>query len=271
MDNPIFIIVAVFIVAVLVGGFLLRRKRAKQAQELVAARGWRYEKSDLGVLDAYPQLFPLNGGTGLGVGALTGGRSSTRTNERQARDVVYLTAGDYPGHSFTCRYVTEERGSDNQTSRQTHNWHVVGLELPVPFPNVTIRRRRRLDAIENKLTKPVEFPMPEFTAAYTVHSEHPPAALDLITPDTVQWLLSQEVKNEIVLEDNHIYIYAKGQQKVDNIDPMLALLTGFLDRIPPAAWQKAQGEYPRPQRMRFGEVDVGQIVNVVKGLRKPQE
>lgn len=272
MNSIIFVVVVVFIVASLAGGIVLRRKRAKQAQEFVESRGWRYAKSDIGVLDSYPQLFPLNGGMDIreSMGQQSGLNFGGR-NERDARNVIYLNAGNYAGHSFTCHYVTAERGSDNETSKQTHNWHVVGLELPVPFPNMTIRRRRKLDRLENKITKPVEFPMADFNAAYTIHSEHPPAAMDLITPDTAQWLMAQELKNEIVLEDDRIYVYAKGQQKVENIDPMLALLTGFLDRIPQTAWQKAQGEYPRPRRMRMGPVDVSQIADVVRGLRKPQE
>lgn len=268
MDNLVYIVAGV-IVLIIGGGAILRLKRAKKTREFAQSRGWNYEKSNATVIAGYPQLFPFSEGSAAASGR--SGISIGSSGDGDARDVLSFTAGRYPGNSFMYTYTTKERDSNNESSSQNHKWHIVGLELPLPLPNITIRRRRKLDAIENKLTKPVEFPMPEFNAAYTVHSEHPPAAMDIITPDTASWLIAQGVKNKIVLEDNRIYTYAKGAQKPENIDPMLAALTGFLDRIPEVAWQKAQGEYPRPQRVRMRVLDIGQIAGAIKDYRQSKQ
>ncbi len=113
--------------------------------------------------------------------------------------------------------------------------------------------------------------MEDLNAAYTIRSEHPPAAMDIITPDTARWLIDQELKNPIVLQDHHLFTYAKGHQKVEAIDPMLAVLTGFLGRIPQQAWQKAQGEYPRPERKRTVPVNLERIVDAVRGYRETRD
>lgn len=268
MEYPIFIIVALIIVATIVGRFVRDRKRRKQteeqAQQLAQSRGWRYVESDIGILDSYSLLPPLSGED-----------SGGSRNQFDARHVIFLTAGDYPGHSFTHYHTANYTDSDGDSKRDTSRKHVVGLELPVPFPNVTIRSRRRSDRVFNKLnkvfntkTKPVEFPMEEFNAAYTVHSEHPPAALEIITTDTARWLIEQDLKDEIVLQDHLIVIYKDGYQQVENIDSMLAVLTGLLTRVPQEAWQKAQGEYPRPKRYHYSDaVNLNKIADAVKDYR----
>lgn len=246
MESILVVIVAIVIAAIIVGGFVMRRRRAKQTEAFAQERGWRYEKSDATVLSAYPQVFPFyaEGRSTSKPGISLGG--SGRSDD--AQNVMYLNVGDYPGHSFTYNYSTRDTDSDGDTSTKQHYWHVLGVELPVPFPHLTIRRRRKLDALENRLTKPVELPHPGLSAAYTIHSEHPPAAFDVVTPEMAQWLLAQQFKTEMVLQDTRLFVYAKGKQKLENIEPMVAQLAGFLSQIPAVAWQKAQGEYPRPQR-----------------------
>ncbi len=83
MDSALIIFVVIFIAVAMGGGFFLRQKRAKQAREFAESRGWRHEKSDLGVLDTYPQLFPLNGGDSIESG-----------RNLDARDVIYLSSGE---------------------------------------------------------------------------------------------------------------------------------------------------------------------------------
>ena len=268
MNNALFIGIAVFIFVVAVGGFVVRARNAKKAREFAAARGWRYEKSDVGILGSYPQLFPFYSQTG---GRGKPGLSFGDSDQGEARDVLYFNAGDFFGHSFTYTYTTHEQNSDNETSTKKHYWHVVGLELPTPFPSLIIRRRRKLDALENRLTKPVEFPQADLNAAYTIHSEHPPAAFDIVTPQMAEWLVHEEFRNEMVLQDHKLYVYKKGRQKLDNVDPMLKQLTDFLAHIPAAVWQKTQGEYPRPQRVNYVQsLDLGQMKAAYDEWRESQ-
>lgn len=249
MEKLIIGVVAVAILTIIVGGAVMRARRAKQTEKFAQERGWRYERADATILGQYPQLFPFYSQGRSRPGISFGGGGSND----DAQNVLHLNVGGYPGHSFTYTYTTYDTDSDGDSSTQNHYWHVVGVELPEPFPQLTIRRRRRLDALENRFTKPVEFALPELNAAYTIHSEYPPAAYDVVTPATAQWLLAQQFKGEIVLQDTRLYVYAKGKQKLENIDPMVAMLSEFISLIPPAAWHKAQSEYPRPQRPLLSE------------------
>lgn len=268
MDNALFIGIAVLILAVIVGGYVFRARAAKKTREFAAARGWRYEKSDLGVLDSYPQLFPFYSESG---GRGKPGLSFGETRDDDALDVLYFTVGEFPGHSFTYTYTTHERDSNNEPSTTRHYWHVVGVDLPVPFPMLTIRRRRKMDALTNRSTPPVEFAQADLNAAYTIHCEHLPAAFDIVTPQMGEWLVREQFRTEIVLQDHKLYVYKKGRQKIDSIDPMLKQLTDFLAQISPATWQKTQGHYPRPHRIHHVQsLDLGRMKAAYDEWRESQ-
>ena len=268
MENAFFIAIGGIVLVSIVGGYVLRKRRAKQTEEFAKQRGWRYVPSEVGILDSYPQTFPFysEGGSRSKPGLSIGDSS-----QGGAVDLMHLNTGDYAGHSFTYTYRTHGTDSDNNSTSTDHNWHVVGLELPVPFPNLTIRRRRKLDALGNALTKPLDFASPELTAAYTIHSEHPPAAFDIFTPEMIQWLVGEQFRDEMVMQDHCVYVFRKGKQKLEAIDPMLGQLSGFLNRIPAEAWQKAQGEYPRPQRVRkVDALDLNQMKAAYQEWRESQ-
>jgi len=268
MDPIIIFGVAALILVIAIGGAVRRARNSKKVQGLAAERGWRYEKSDAGVLSTYPQLFPFYS---HGEGRSKPGISFGDRVSGEARDVLYLTEGEYSGQSFTYTYTTYERDSDGDTSSKKHYWHVVGFELPTAFPNLTIRRRRKLDFFENKLTKPVDLPYSELNSAYTIHSEHAPAALDIVTAAMAQWLVREQFRAEIVLQDRRVYVYTKGRQKIENIDPMVKQIIDFLAHIPQEAWQKTRGEYPQPQRVKYVEsLDLNQMKSAYDDWRESQ-
>lgn len=267
--EPIIIFgVAALILVVAVGGAVMRARNSKEVQALADERGWRYEKSDARILSSYPQLFPFYS---QGQSRSKPGISFGDSDSGEARDVLYLKAGEYSGQSFTYTYKTHETDSDGDTSTKNHYWHIVGFELPTSFPNLTIRRRRKLDLFENKLTKPVDFPYPELNSEYTIHSEHAPAALDIVTAEMAQWLVREQFRAEIVLQDRRVYVYTKGRQKLENIDPMIKQISDFLAHIPEVAWQKTRGEYPQPQRVKYVEgLDLGQMKSAYDDWRESQ-
>lgn len=89
-----------------------------------------------------------------------------------------------------------------------------------------------------------------------------------MTPEMVQWLVDGLFQHELVLQDQRIYVFSQGRQKLANIDPMLSQLTGFLSRIPAEVWRKAEGEYPRPDRVQiFDALDLGKMKDAYKDWR----
>lgn len=251
MDQlPFFIFMAGIvgvITALSVGRSVLRRRRAARAKDFAQERGWGYEPVNDLVLEGYPQVYPFysQGRSTSKPGLSIGGNNRSDS----ARDVLRFMVGDYPSESFTYTYVTYDSGSDGGSSAQHSYWHVLGLELPVPFPHLTIRRNRKFKIGARSLPERVDFPDPALTAAYAIHCEYPAAAFDLITPATAQWLVAEEFQDEMVLHDNRLFVFRKGKQDLERLDAMIGMLTGFLSRIPAEAWRKAQGEYPRPQRI----------------------
>lgn len=269
MNNILLFVAVGVILAVIIGGIVFRKvqrtRAAKQAEQFAQQRGWRYVASDNSVLTSYPQLFPF----------YVSGRSTSRpgtsfgdSSTDEARDVLHLKSGEYPAQSFTYSYTTYDEDSGKSSSAKTRLWHIVGLELPVPFPSLIVRRRRRLELPQARLTKPVELPSADLNAMYSVHSEHQPAAFEIMTPEMVQWLLTEQFQDEMVLQDHRLYVFSKGRQRLENIDLMLTQLSGFLSRIPAEAWQKAQGEYPRPARVQmFEALDLSKMTDAYKEWR----
>lgn len=269
MNNNLVFVIAFVIVAMIIGSIVLRKvksnKAAKQAEQFAMERNWRYASSDTNLIKSYPQLFPFYvSGESTSRPGISFGDSSTGV----ARDVLYFQSGENAGHSFTYTYTSHDTDSDNTSSTKNHFWHVVGLEIPVPFPNLIVRRRRKLDMPQSRLTKAVQLSSPELNSLYSVHSEHHPLVVDVMTPEMVQWLVDGQFQDEMVLQDRRIYVFSKGRQKLANIDPMLSQLNGFLSRIPAEVWQKAGGEYPRPDRVQmFDSLDLGKMKDAYKDWR----
>ena len=270
VDNTLLVVAVCVIFALVIGGIVFRRvkstRAAKQAQQFAAERNWRYVTSDSGVVANYPQLYPF----------YVSGRSTSRPgiglrsgSADDCRDVLYFRSGEYPGQSFTYTYTTYDEDSDKSSNPKHHFWHIVGLELPIPFPNLILRRRRKIELPQARLTQPIELPSTELNSLYAVHSEHHPAALDLMTPEMIEWLVDGRFQNEMVMQDRHLFVFNKGRQKLENIDPMLAQLNGFLSRIPQEVWQKAQGTYPRPTRVQMVEsLDLGKMKDAYNEWRE---
>lgn len=268
MEKYIIAAATIVILTIIAARFVAKKRQGQKLMAFAEERGWRYEKSDATILDSYPQLLPFYA---EGRSSAKPGLSFGGGRDDDAQDVMYFNAGQYPGHSFTYAYTSYDRDSDGSTSSQVRPWHVVGLELPLPLPQMIIRRRRKLDALESRLTKPIEFSHPGLAEAYTVHAEHPPAAIDIMTPEMAQWLVAEQFAPEMVMQDHRIYVYTKGVQKTENIDPMIAQLSGFLARVPAHVWQKAQGEYPRPERiLKVDRLDLGMMKDAYQQWRKEQ-
>lgn len=251
MEKYIIAIVAVFIVTVMVVKFVRGRGQEKKIAELAEQRGWSFAHRDDQLLWRYPELFPLSEG-----------------REQTVRNLLTFTVDGnmYSSFDFTSTGSTTTSSNDDD-STSTSRYHVVGVNLPVPLPELTIRARRRLDALENKLTKPEPID-PEFDQTWTVHGECSPATMAIMSAQQREFINVHDKKTRIVIQDDVLFTYRSGRQTVENIDEMIALLTGFMNRIPSDVWQAAQaGSYPRPVRTRSAfRVDLDQVANAAKNL-----
>lgn len=270
LDSPIFVVlVVVAVVAIGAGVLLMRRAKGKKFEAFAAERGWRYEPRDREQLVfQYPEVYPF------GVGQAQEGKGRVCSN------ILHLTDGDIAGQSFDYSY-TGLKGSaafglsDDELERalrkaedselEKKHFHVVGIRLPQPLPQLTVRPKVSINAMPGGAGQRVQFESSQFNGAWIVNSEYPRAAHDVMHPRMMEWMLAQDPKVNLSIEDSVLFAVREGTQKLENIDQMLALLTQFVDQVPEHVWQKAQGEYPRPQRQRTTSTGMGSLLRAAKG------
>lgn len=195
------------------------RRRRTALQEYAAARGWDYQGSAQGLAGRFTSE-PFNAG-----------------RSRRATDAL---TGDFHGRhaaSFDYQYVTG--GGKDST---THYFHVVCLHLPTALP----RLRFDPDGLGASLAtffggEDIQFESEEFNRAWRVRSDGPPQyAYDFVHPRMMETMMHQGiVGHSITVEGEDIYLYARGRQRIDRIDPRLAVLSSIVDQIPRHLWLKA--------------------------------
>lgn len=211
------------------------KRRRKAVAEFAAERGWEHhEEASRDFLHTLPDTYPFAGGNDQGVTNL-------------------LIDGTLM--SFDFHFWTETTTSDDTSSKVP--FHVVLLPLPAPLPRVQISTKRGAQRQGGAL----RFESAAFNKSWLVYSEHPQAAYDVLHPRLMEWL--QERKGNFVIQDERIYYWVRGTQDVTAIDAIASDLRAFVEQIPAHVWQKAQGEYPRPQR--YSPVaDLGRFVESVR-------
>jgi len=234
VDSAPFVIVLIVVVAAVIGGIaaLNAHRQRKRFQEYAAQRGWDYTPSEHSLARSFPQVDPFGSGS-----------------SRRCTNVLRYRVGEYSGCSFDYSF-TVSRGSGTNRSSTTYRFHVVSFDLPHPLPRLTLRPEGMFDGVAKFFgSQDVQFESEEFNRAWFVQSEHLPAAHDLIHPRMMGWLLEPAQRGaSFVIEDGILFTFLKGRQNLENVDPLIDRLAGLFGHVPEFVWQKAQGEYPRPER-----------------------
>lgn len=242
MDNNLLIvIVVVFIIAVVGYRFYRGRAQRRELEGYAKSRGWSYAAHDSSLGGRYLTLFPFAAG-----------------DSNRFENVVRFQDDSRTVESFDYQFT--ETATSSEDSSTTTRFHVVGLELPQPIPQLQVRRASRIPLNLGVL----KFESEQFNKRWMVQGEHPAAAHDIIHQGMMEWLLTQDGTFPIALQDTLVFTFVEGRQKTERIDEMLAFLKDFVERIPNHAWQKAEaGEYPRPKRYQMTN-DLGTFVRAAK-------
>lgn len=224
---PFFLIVLI-VLAGLVAAVVTGVRRTRQVKEFAEQRGWEFIGTDRSLPRTFPRVAPF------GIGS-----------DRRASDTLRYNVRGRHGYSFTYTYTT---GSGEDETTHTH--HVVSLDLPHPLPRLVLRPETTMSRMGKLIgMQDVQFESEDFNRAWIVQSEHLPGAHDILHPRMMEWLLQVQPRN-IVIEDETMYVWSRGQQVLEIIEPWIRFMLDFEDLIPAFVWQKAQGEYPRPSRER---------------------
>lgn len=226
MDEGPFVFLAIFpflmpllmigvVILIFVLSFRAARKRRAAAQAYAAGRGWTYTQQ-------VPLLTERWRGSPFGVGR---GRSASNvlTGLFHGRQIV----------SFDYRYTT---GSGK--NRQTHNYHVLALNLPAALPWLQLTP----DGMGASIAKffggqDIEFESQAFNEAWRVKAPPGQYAYDVIHPRMMDRLLAPDALGQMItIEGNDILLAVSGYQSLERIDYHLNLLYGLVELIPRHVW-----------------------------------
>jgi hypothetical protein len=219
------------VVVVLVGGYLLDRKRRDRIMAFCVARGWRYLAEDLSVVGQYS-------GEPFGQGDRRRARNVIRGNEC-GRDFL----------AFDYSYQTESTDSKGQRSTTTHHFAVCAVTLPAYLPTLEVSPtgafRKLADAVG--LTSDIDLESEDFNRAFKVRGEDRKFATDVLSPRTMQYLLTAPAAAWRI-QGNGMLRWKSGRLDPADIVVATSVLDRVADGIPAFVWkdhQDQQGYDPR--------------------------
>lgn len=211
------------VVAVLVGGFLLERKRRERLMLFAVKRGWQYVAEDPTLADRYA-------GTPFG-----------RGDRRRARNVL---TGEESGRRFTAfdySYETHSTDSKGNRTTQTHRFGICVVPLPGPLGVVEVTPEgmfaRAAGAVG--LTSDIDLESEDFNRRFRVRAEDRKLASDVLTPRTMHFL--ESVRPEAWrLQGRHILSWHTGRLDPAGVVRTCAVLCRVVEGIPSFVWKDAE-------------------------------
>ena len=231
---PILLLTALvaLVVVVLVGVFVLERKRRERMIQFALMRGWQYAGED-------PGLVGLFTGDPFGEG-----------DDREARNVLTGQESGRPFTAFDYSYETRSTDSKGHTSTTTHRFGICAVPLPVPLGTVEV-------APENVLTRmagavgvlsDIDLESEDFNRRFRVRAGDRKLACDVLTPRTMEYLLSG-APEAWRMEGGHVVSWHPGRLDAAEVVRTCAVLDRVLDGIPSFVWRDAglaSGYDPEP-------------------------
>lgn len=210
------------VVAVLVGGFVLERKRRERLMQYAVNRGWRYAAED-------PMLADSIAGTPFGKG-----------DRRRARNVL---RGEESGHPFTAfdySYETHSTDSKGNRTTQTHRYGVVVVPLPSALGTVEVAPEGMFSRAAGAvgLVSDIELESEEFNRRFRVRASDRKLASDLLSPRTMQFLVSVQPEAWRV-QGRQILSWHDGRLDPAEVVRTCAVLRRVVDGIPSFVWKDA--------------------------------
>jgi hypothetical protein len=218
------------VVAVLVGGYLLDRKRRERIMTFCLARGWKYVDED-------PTLAGRWAGDPFGNGDRRRARNVIRGNEC-GRDFV----------AFDYSYETHSTDSHGKRTSTTHHFAVTAVDLPAFLPTLEVCPTgvfgKLTDAVG--LTNDIDLESEDFNRAFKVHAENRKFATDVLSPRTMQYLLSAP-KAAWRIQGNSALRWTSGRLDPADVIVAAAVLDQVADGIPAFVWKDHQDQPPQNQ------------------------
>jgi hypothetical protein len=166
------------IVAVLVGGFVLERKRRDRLMQFALLRGWTYVGEDRSLVDRWP-------GEPFGHG-----------DHARARNVLGGTESGRPFTAFDYSYQTHSSDSKGHRSTTTHRWTVCVVPMQGWLGSVQVVPESALDRLAGAvgLVSDIDLESEAFNRRFRVSASSPKLASDILPPRTMEYLLAVDAE-----------------------------------------------------------------------------
>lgn len=212
------------VVAVLVGGFVLERKRRERMMQFALMRGWAYADEDPSLVDRWT------------------GEPFGRGDNRRARNVMTGTESGRPFTAFDYSYDTHSTDSKGHRKTTTHRWSVCAVPMPGWLGTVQVVPESALDRVAGAvgLMTDIELESEDFNRRFRVSAGDPKLASDILTPRTMQYLLSVPAEGWCTCGSDLVG-FAQGRLDPAEVVRTCSVLGRVQDGIPSFVWKDAGG------------------------------
>lgn len=210
------------LVAVLVGGFVLERKRRERMMQFALMRGWQYVGED-------PTLADRWAGEPFGKG-----------DRRRARNVLSGQEAGRPFTAFDYSYETHSTSSKGQRTTTTHRFGVCVVPLPAALGRVEVLPEDALTRVAGAvgLMPDLDLESEDFNRRFRVRARDPKLASDVLTPRTMHYLLAADPE-AFRIEGAELLSWHRGRLDPAEVVRTCAVLDRVVSGIPSFVWRDA--------------------------------
>lgn len=157
-------------------------------------------------------------------------------DHRRARNVL---TGQWQGRqfaSFDYSYQTHSSNGKGGQTTETHYFAVSSISLPTFLPRLQVTPENILSRLGNAIgLTDIELESEDFNRAFRVHSDDAKFASDVLTPRTMQMLLTRP-RFSWRIEGTDIVCWAEGEQHPGEVTARVATVIDVVKGIPSFVW-----------------------------------
>lgn len=207
----VFIFIALIVVVGFVIAHLAAEKRRKDLAELAERAGLFFSAYTDDVHSIYYGFTPFGSGSG-----------------RRSTNLLHGQRGEVRWQIFDYRYTT---GSGK--NRKTHHYGIAAAHVPLRLKRLAIRPEGWFDKIASMVGfDDINFESEEFSRQYHVSCSVRKFAYDLIHPQMIEFLLTCQ-RRHWQMEGDVVLLHKSGRFSAYELEEVLTMVEGFVQRIPP--------------------------------------
>jgi hypothetical protein len=210
MDPLFFGLIALVFIVVVVAGAIYSKKRHDAMKHLAAELGFQHDARSSDVHSRFERFQPLNVG-----------------RSRRSKNHLHGRRREIEWNIFDYQYRT---GSGKNA--KTHSIGVIAAAVPVQLPAMQVRPENMFDRLAAMAGfDDINFESEQFSRRYHVSSNNRRACYEVIHPQMMEYLLAMPDANW-QLSGREIALIRNGFYPVDEIEPTMRMIEGFVARIP---------------------------------------